>query len=53
MSEGERPQMPSGDRPNMQGNMPNNMGGNTIASNKDFVINGISNLFSGVAAYSE
>ncbi len=53
MSEGERPQMPSGDRPNMQGNMPNNMGGNTTATNKDFVINGISNLFSGVATYSE
>ncbi len=53
---GENGNRTSKDRTEMQsmpGNMPNNMGGNTTASNKDFVISGISNLFSGVATYSE
>ena len=39
------------------GNGPQNMGGqysnSNIASNKDFTVSGISNLYSGVATYSE
>ena len=54
---GDRPEMPSandGERPEMPSdNMPNNLGSDTTASNKDFVINGISNLFSGITTYSE
>ena len=45
-NEGDRPEMPSDDNNNMQS-------GNQTASNKEFVISGISNLFSGVGAYTE
>ena len=48
-NEGERPEMPNGG----QGMMPNNMMEITSATNKDFVISGISNIFSGVALFSE
>ena len=44
---GERPEMPNGEMPN--GEIP----GMTSAANKTFAISGISNLFSGVAAYVE
>ena len=60
------PEPPSGEMPNdMQeppsGEMPNDINfpgnqnnmNNSKASNKDFVISGISNIFSGVAKYSE
>lgn len=60
-----RPEMPNGDMPedmqnNMAGGMPGNMPGDmnngnsstTSATNADFVVNGVSNQFSGIADYS-
>lgn len=48
---------PSGDMPNNDNNMPrpdnNNQNSNTNASNEDFTLSGISNLFSGISIYSE
>ena len=56
----ERPELPNGEQGEMptDGNMPsmtNGEGGmsNATATNRDFTVNGISNLFSGVAIYSE
>ena len=51
-NEENRPEMPNKEfMPNNQPEMQTNT--NTIASNKEFIIDGISNLFSGVSNYTE
>ena len=57
---GERPELPNGEMPNgerleLPNNMPNNPMDMTEVNpvNKDFVINGISNIFNGIAVYVE
>ena len=47
---GDMPQQPGGEMPFNQGGPNNNFGGS--ATNKEFVISGVSNLFSGVSEYT-
>ncbi|MBR1376188.1 MAG: carbohydrate-binding domain-containing protein [Bacilli bacterium] len=53
---GERPSMPEGENSSNMGNAPTDMQGTnniTSATNKEFIVSGIVNIFSGVATYSE
>ena len=57
MSDEERPELPNGENGtdenmNQRGQMMQMENSSTTASNKEFVVNGISNQFSGIADYS-
>ena len=52
--DGNMPQMPNGgDGTNPQEGQPNMMQGNTTAENSSFIIEGIANIFNGVATYNK